>query len=80
MLHSIAFRFLQQSERYDRHFAFGGKMTELNKIDILIGKCKYELERAEDTRDIDRFNYYYAELSRLYRQRKEIIKLQVIGG
>lgn len=55
-------------------------MNELNRIDIEIGCCKFNIDKATDTRDIDRYNIYYSRLQELYNERKEMLKLQTIGG
>lgn len=55
-------------------------MTELNRIDIQIGDCRYHIAKAIDTQNSDMFNEYYRRLERLYNERKEILKLSVIGG
>lgn len=55
-------------------------MNELNRIDIQIGDCRYHITKAIDTQNSDMFNEYYSRLERLYNERKEILKLSVIGG
>ena len=54
-------------------------LSALNSIDILIGRCNYMLERAEDAKNLDLFNYWLAERSRLQRQRSELLGIK-LGG
>lgn len=55
-------------------------MTELNKLQIEIGNCQWNIDKAIETRDVDRYNEYYARLTKLTFERKELLKLTVIGG
>lgn len=55
-------------------------MNELNEIDILIGECKYKLQKAIDTKDIDLYNTFYTRLEHLLEHRQEVLKIKVIGG
>lgn len=48
-------------------------LTKLNFIDIAIGNCNYWLEKAEDTKNLDSFNFWMAERSRLQRERAELL-------
>lgn len=52
---------------------------QVNSIDILIGRCKYMLERAEDMKNLDLFNYWMAELYRLQRERAKLLNIK-LGG
>lgn len=54
-------------------------LSKLNSIDILIGRCNYMLERAEDAKNIDLFNYWMAERSRLQRERADLLGIK-LGG
>jgi hypothetical protein len=55
-------------------------MNALNQINIQIHSAQWHIEKAINTRDTDRFNTYYSILSNLYKERREILKLKVIGG
>lgn len=54
-------------------------LDKLNLIDIAIGNCNYWLEKAEDAKNLDSFNYWMAERSRLQRQRAELLNVK-LGG
>lgn len=54
-------------------------LSSLNAIDILIGRCNFELGRAEDRHDLDTFNFWFAERERLYRERSNFLCLS-LGG
>lgn len=57
-------------------------LNKLNSLDIVIGNCNYWLEKAEDTKNLDLFNHWFAERERLYRERASLldIKLGVCNG
>lgn len=54
-------------------------LDKLNLIDIAIGNCNYWLEKAEDAKNLDSFNYWMAERSRLQRERAELLNVK-LGG
>lgn len=51
----------------------------LNSIDIALGNCDYMLSRAEDSRNIDSFNFWMSERARLQRERAELLNVR-LGG
>ena len=50
-------------------------LNKLNCIDIAIGRCNYWLEKAEDAKDLDSFNYWFAERERLFRERASLLEI-----
>lgn len=51
----------------------------LNALDIALGNCEYMLEKAEDSKNLDSFNFWLAERSRLQRERAELLFVK-LGG
>lgn len=54
-------------------------LAALNSLDIAIGNCNYWLEKAEDNKDLDSFNYWMAERCRLQRERANLLNVK-LGG
>lgn len=54
-------------------------LNTLNFIDIAIGNCNFWLEKAEDSKNLDLFNHWFAERERLYRERAELLNVK-LGG
>ena len=54
-------------------------LDALRSLDISIGNCNYWLEKAEDSKDLDTFNYWYAERERLFRKRASLLNIK-LGG
>lgn len=54
-------------------------LDELNLIDISIGNCNFWLEKAEDNKALDSFNYWMAERCRLQRERANLLSVK-LGG
>lgn len=54
-------------------------LNKLHCIDIAIGTCNYWLEKAEDAKNIDSFNYWFAERERLFRERASLLEIK-LGG
>ena len=54
-------------------------LNQLNLIDIAIGNCNFWLEKAEDSKNLDSFNHWFAERERLYRERASLLAIK-LGG
>lgn len=54
-------------------------LNRLRWLDIAIGNCNYWLEKAEDTKNLDMFNHWFAERERLYRERASLLEIK-LGG
>lgn len=52
-------------------------LDSLRMLDISIGNCNFRLAKAEDNRDLDSFNYWFAELQRLYRERAKLLDIKL---
>jgi hypothetical protein len=52
-------------------------LNQLNWLDISIGNCNYRLTQAEDNKDLDSFNYWFAERERLYRERAKLLDIKL---
>lgn len=51
----------------------------LNSLDIALGNCEYILSRAEDSKNLESFNFWMAERARLQRERAELLNVK-LGG
>lgn len=55
----------------------------LSAIDVLscrILQCNFRLDEAEDSKNIDSFNYWMAERCRLQRERANLLAASIVGG
>lgn len=53
-------------------------IDSMDRLLTSIATCNDQLERAEDRRDLDSFNYWFAERERLYCERDNALAL--LGG
>jgi len=54
-------------------------LDSLRMLDIAIGNCNFWLTKAEDNKDLDSFNKWFAERERLYRERADLLDIS-LGG
>jgi len=54
-------------------------LDALNSLDIALGNCEDMLARAEDSKNLDSFNFWMAERSRLQRERANLLNVK-LGG
>lgn len=49
----------------------------LQQLDRLISACNYHLNKAEDMHDVDAFNHWYSERSKLQMERSELLNIRI---
>lgn len=54
-------------------------LDKIRGLDIAIGNCNYRLDKAEDNKDLDSFNYWMADRARLQCERAELLNVK-LGG
>lgn len=54
-------------------------LDRLRCIDIAIGTCNFWLQKAEDSKNVDSFNYWFGERERYFRERAELLNVK-LGG
>ena len=54
-------------------------LDKIRDLDIAIGSATFWLCKAEDRQDLDSFNYWFSVRERFYRERAELLNLQ-LGG
>lgn len=52
-------------------------LDKLRCIDIAIGTCNFWLQKAEDSKNVDSFNYWFAERERYFRERANLLSIKL---